>query len=64
MERAVYFAPLWCQVGMFKQNATPKRKSPHNPMTIGNTDIPDRSLSVASEKSVLTMLIIEIVVDG
>ena len=48
---------------MFKQNATPKRKSPHNPMTIGNTNvipIGDCSLLL---KSVLTMLIVEIVVD-
>ena len=39
MQRAVYFAPLWCQVRMLKQNATPKQKSPHKPMTIGNTTV-------------------------
>ena len=39
MERVVYFAPLWCQMGMLKQTATTKRKSPHSPMMIGNTNV-------------------------
>ena len=40
-----------CQVGMLKQNATPKRKSPHNPMVIGNTNTSSISEWVAAPNS-------------
>ena len=36
------------------------KRAPHNPMSIGNTKV----VPIGPEKSVLTMLIVEIVVEG
>ena len=63
MEWVVYFALLWCQVGMLKQNATPKQNSPHNPMMIGNSNvIPIGDCPLLLRKAY--MLIVEIVEGG